>query len=685
MTVTAKTTRTQYTGTGLVKTYAYNWKILDEADLVVVRTVAGVDTTLVLNTDYTVTGVGTDNGGNVVLTSNLASGALLTVYMAMDIEQPTDLTNQASPFLERIESAMDRQALISQQIAEELGRCIKNDPVAGSALTFADIQNEAGAAETARAGAEAAQALAESARDTAVAQVGLVEDAGATQVGLVEAEGATQIGLVQTAGATAQAWAEGTEPGGVGTKSAKEWAEEAEEASANVSSRRYLAVASVGQTTITPGFLWDDGAENVAVFIDGIKQAANTYTLASPTITLSEALVGGETIEVDSVDFTAAPSAPLYAAENLEDLADVPTARVNLGLGGAALLDVGTASGTVCAGDDARLDAAGEDTLARDNAAMNAFLAWLSASRASGPIPKGYEWTFKTDEWNKTLAAYDADGDYYANYSVQSLTHTLDTTYGGWSGTYTIVQKIPASALTVNGASVNVTFAAQPSGTLQIVDAFIGHAATSGDAYDFAATPTRLTFSGGNGVTTATGGTATSDTVTFALDETKDLLVAININSTATLKAVVTASGYATYWKTGAADAATVNKSGYTLAPSYAIACVSAITVNSAVTNMIVFGYASLGYTPTTATIYILHQAVDASTLNTDVKAASSRGSGWATANNLTTLCTFDSTYKLLRATVDLTTLATGTLGYARVETYNSKRQKVRAALAWFE
>lgn len=44
----------------------------------------------------------------------------------------------------------------------------------------------------------------------------------------------------------------------------------------------------------------------------------------------------------------------LLAANNLRDLASVPTARQNLDLGGCALLNVGTAASTVAAGDDAR-------------------------------------------------------------------------------------------------------------------------------------------------------------------------------------------------------------------------------------------------------------------------------------------------------------------------------------------
>ena len=85
---------------------------------------------------------------------------------------------------------------------------------------------------------------------------------------------------------------------------------------------------------------------------------------ATPNLTLAQASgsTSGYLSSSDFSSFNANQNAlgytPLNAASNLSDVASVATARTNLGLGGAAVLNVGTAAGTVAAGDDSRITGA---------------------------------------------------------------------------------------------------------------------------------------------------------------------------------------------------------------------------------------------------------------------------------------------------------------------------------------
>ena len=100
----------------------------------------------------------------------------------------------------------------------------------------------------------------------------------------------------------------------------------------------------------------------------------------NPDISLAQAnaAVDGYLTAADWNAFASKQSAlgftPLNPASNLSDVASVATARTNLGLGGAAQLNIGTAAGTVAAGDDARIIGA------LSNAAFNAYVASASCS-----------------------------------------------------------------------------------------------------------------------------------------------------------------------------------------------------------------------------------------------------------------------------------------------------------------
>jgi hypothetical protein len=113
-------------GTALPVTF----KVFASADLNVVRlnTSTGVETSLVLGSDYTVALNGNQNtnpGGTVNLT--VAASATSTVTITSDIAnlQPTDLTNQGGFYPEVITDSLDRATIQIQQMSEDIGRSLK--------------------------------------------------------------------------------------------------------------------------------------------------------------------------------------------------------------------------------------------------------------------------------------------------------------------------------------------------------------------------------------------------------------------------------------------------------------------------------------------------------------------------------------------------------------------------------
>jgi hypothetical protein len=108
----------------------YTFKVFAAADLNVVRlnTSTGVETSLVLGSDYTVALNGNQNtnpGGTVNLT--VAASATSTVTITSDIAnlQPTDLTNQGGFYPEVITDSLDRATIQIQQMSEDVGRSLK--------------------------------------------------------------------------------------------------------------------------------------------------------------------------------------------------------------------------------------------------------------------------------------------------------------------------------------------------------------------------------------------------------------------------------------------------------------------------------------------------------------------------------------------------------------------------------
>ena len=159
-TISSTTSRMDYTGNGAVDTYSYSYKIFANTDLLVtVRNTSDVETTLTLTTDYTVTGVGSSSGGNVVLVNSaqswldgdgdLKSNYILTIRRVRPIKQLTDIRNQGAFYPEVHEDTFDSLVMIGQQQQDEIDRSMKlsetTDPDDFSTILPASLIDNPGA------------------------------------------------------------------------------------------------------------------------------------------------------------------------------------------------------------------------------------------------------------------------------------------------------------------------------------------------------------------------------------------------------------------------------------------------------------------------------------------------------------------------------------------------------------
>lgn len=150
--------------------------------------------------------------------------------------------------------------------------------------------------------------------------------------------------------------------------------------------------------------------------------------------------------------------------------------------------------------------------------------------------------------------------------------NTLNADTGGWNG-YTLVNEFAIAGLSLPSlpiVGVRCTFqAAAATEGLTITNAYIGHKAASGDAYDFAATPTQLLFGGAAGYAIGIGSQQVTDFAPFAYNKTSNLLVAFYVNGGAsvdTLRYIASGVSNVNSWFRAATnEAGTVNKTtGYT-------------------------------------------------------------------------------------------------------------------------
>lgn len=135
MTVSTDISRSgPYAGAGTTGPFTVNFRFLANSHLQVIRTASGVDTTLVLDTDYTVSGAG-GSSGTVTLATALAVGQSLTIIRDVPFTQLADYVAGDSFPAQSHEDALDLLVMQTQQLKDGLDRSLTLAPTAVGAST----------------------------------------------------------------------------------------------------------------------------------------------------------------------------------------------------------------------------------------------------------------------------------------------------------------------------------------------------------------------------------------------------------------------------------------------------------------------------------------------------------------------------------------------------------------------
>lgn len=177
MTVSSSTSTQDFAGNGVTTLFDLPFRFYDNADIVawLVDDAAGTFVVLSLGTHYTLFGAGMPEvDGNPVSQMTMLTapptGFTLIVSRIMSIQQITDIVNQGNFFPDVHENVFDRLTMYSQQLKEELDRCVKTLPtdlITPDELLESLRESEENAAASAAASAASAAASAGSASDAA--------------------------------------------------------------------------------------------------------------------------------------------------------------------------------------------------------------------------------------------------------------------------------------------------------------------------------------------------------------------------------------------------------------------------------------------------------------------------------------------------------------------------------------
>lgn len=127
MSIATSTAKVQYTLATAVQALPIPFYFLQNADIKAIRARSGaVDYTMILGTDYTLTGAGDEAGGTLTtIATNLQAGDIITIKRSVVIDQQTNYVYNDKFPAEVHEKVADKLTMIAQQLKEVTDRAVQ--------------------------------------------------------------------------------------------------------------------------------------------------------------------------------------------------------------------------------------------------------------------------------------------------------------------------------------------------------------------------------------------------------------------------------------------------------------------------------------------------------------------------------------------------------------------------------
>jgi hypothetical protein len=136
MTVANNTSRNQYKPSLGQTVFAYTFEIVNKNDIVVLKN----GTALSEGTDYTVSNVGNDSGGNVTLTVGTGVGDTITLYRDMPYARTQNYTNAGDFLASDVNNDFDNLWLATEQISRGFTQSLRK-PITDSDSVNMELPN----------------------------------------------------------------------------------------------------------------------------------------------------------------------------------------------------------------------------------------------------------------------------------------------------------------------------------------------------------------------------------------------------------------------------------------------------------------------------------------------------------------------------------------------------------------